>query len=227
MLQNLNQKEFFMAMNETRRTDRDAARRPGEPNAVDSNLDRDDDLNDPLAIARDDEADRKNRDPISGTPGAHPVGVGVGAAAGGATGAAIGSVIPGAGTLVGATIGAVVGGVAGGYAGKGVAEAINPTEEDRYWRDAHSKRPYFNASSGYNYDSDYAPAYRYGHTSYSRTPNQRFEDVEDSLQADWDTSREKSKLDWDSARHAIRDAWDRADSSKSRPDARRGNNPVD
>ncbi len=31
-----------------------------------------------------------NLDPITGAPGAHPVGTGVGAAAGGATGAAVG-----------------------------------------------------------------------------------------------------------------------------------------
>ena len=44
-----------------------------------------------------------NRDPISGAPGAHPVGVGAGAAGGGATGAAVGG-------AVGGPVGAVVGG---------------------------------------------------------------------------------------------------------------------
>src|SRR3954447_11610765 len=57
-----------------------------------------------------------NRDPITGEPGAHPVGAGVGAAVGGAaTGAAAGAV---AGP-VGAVVGAVAGGVVGGLAGKG------------------------------------------------------------------------------------------------------------
>ena len=65
-----------------------------------------------------------NRDPITGTPGAHPVGTGVGAAAGGvAAGAAVGSVAGPVGTVVGAAVGAV----AGGLAGKGVAEKIDPT----------------------------------------------------------------------------------------------------
>ena len=65
-----------------------------------------------------------NRDPITGEPGAHPVGTGVGAAAGGvAAGAAVGSVAGPIGTAVGAAVGAV----AGGLAGKGVAEKIDPT----------------------------------------------------------------------------------------------------
>ena len=65
-----------------------------------------------------------NRDPITGEPGAHPVGTGVGAAAGGiAAGAAVGSVAGPVGTVVGAAVGAV----AGGLAGKGVAEKVDPT----------------------------------------------------------------------------------------------------
>ena len=74
----------------------------------------------------------ENRDPISGAPGAHPVGTGVGAAAGGiAAGAAAGSVAGPVGTVVGAAVGAV----AGGLAGKGVAEKVDPTVST-------SKKPY-------------------------------------------------------------------------------------
>jgi phage tail tape-measure protein len=70
-----------------------------------------------------------NRDPITGTPGAHPVGVGLGAAAGGmATGAAVGTVAGPVGTAVGAAVGAI----AGGLAGKGIAEKIDPTVEETY-----------------------------------------------------------------------------------------------
>jgi uncharacterized protein (TIGR02271 family) len=69
-----------------------------------------------------------NRDPITGTPGAHPVGTGVGAVAGGvAAGAAVGTVAGPIGTAVGAAVGAV----AGGLAGKGVAEEVDPTVEPR------------------------------------------------------------------------------------------------
>ena len=87
----------------------------------------------------------------------HPVGSGTGAAAGAATGAAVGTAVggPGVGTLVGAAVGAV----AGGLVGHGVAEAINPTEEDAYWRENYSKRPY--AQGGRSYEH-YQPAYKYG-----------------------------------------------------------------
>ena len=70
-----------------------------------------------------------NHDPVTGEPGAHPVGTGVGAATGGTVGAVIGGAVGGP---VGAMVGAAVGGLAGGLAGKGVAESVNPTEEDAY-----------------------------------------------------------------------------------------------
>ena len=70
-----------------------------------------------------------NRDPITGEPGAHPVGTGLGTAAGGAAAGAAAGLAAGP---VGAAVGAVVGGVAGGLAGKGIAESINPTVEEAY-----------------------------------------------------------------------------------------------
>jgi hypothetical protein len=52
-------------------------------------------------------------DPITGEPGAHPVGVGVGAVSAGIAGAAIGAIAGPIGMVVGAAIGAVAGGLAG------------------------------------------------------------------------------------------------------------------
>ena len=79
----------------------------------------------------------ENRDPITGEPGAHPVGAGVGAAVGGAAaGAAVGM----AAGPVGTVAGAVIGGVAGGLAGKAVAEQIDPTIEEHYWRNEYATR---------------------------------------------------------------------------------------
>jgi uncharacterized protein (TIGR02271 family) len=69
------------------------------------------------------EQNDKNRDPITGEPGSHPVGTGVGAAAGGAAGAAAGSAVG----PVGTGVGAVVGAIAGGLAGKGAAEGVDRT----------------------------------------------------------------------------------------------------
>jgi hypothetical protein len=144
-----------------------------------------------------------NRDPITGAPGSHPVGTGVGAALGGvAAGAAAGTVAGPVGTLVGAAIGAV----AGGLAGKGVAEKIDPTVEDGYWRENYEDRPYI--VEGASYD-DYGPAYRYGVDSFGSYPGRSFDDVEADLSRDWGTRRGTSSLEWDHARSASRDAWQR------------------
>lgn len=148
-----------------------------------------------------------NPDPITGAPGSHPVGTGIGAAGGGATGAAIGMATGGP---VGAAIGAAVGAVAGGLAGKGVAEAIDPTAEDAYWRAAHVKESYYD--SAYTYD-DYAPAYRTGYTGYAKygSAGSDFESAQTDLERDYYRTTGKSRLGWDKAKHATRAAWDRVE----------------
>lgn len=148
-------------------------------------------------------------DPITGAPGAHPVGVGVGAAAGATAGAIAGSVIPGAGTLLGAAIGTIVGAFGGGLAGKGVAEAIDPSVEDVYWRDNLSRRPYYNDQ--YTYDVDYAPAYGYGYVTRPDYTQGNFDEHERKLAEKWDKVKGKSRLTWDQARYAVSDAWNRYD----------------
>jgi len=144
-----------------------------------------------------------NRDPISGAPGAHPVGTGLGALAGGAAaGAAVGTVAGPVGTLIGAAVGVV----AGGLAGKGVAEAIDPTREDAYWRDNYSERPYVQSGSTYE---DYGPAYGFGVDTASRYPGRSFDDVEPEMSRQWNERSGASNLRWDNARDAARDAWNR------------------
>jgi phage tail tape-measure protein len=64
-----------------------------------------------------------NPDPLTGAPGAHPVGTGLGAVSGAAAGASLGA----AAGPVGAAVGTVVGALAGALAGKGAAEAVHPT----------------------------------------------------------------------------------------------------
>lgn len=148
--------------------------------------------------------DDANRDPISGTPGSHPVGTGLGAIAGGAAaGAAVGTVAGPVGTLVGAAVGVVV----GGLAGKGIAEALDPTREDAYWRENYSTRPY--VAKGANYD-DYGPAYGFGVDAVGRYPGRKFDDLEPEMSSQWAERQGTSTLRWDSARDAARDAWNRA-----------------
>lgn len=148
-------------------------------------------------IDRDD-----NRDPITGAPGSHPVGTGIGAVVGGAAaGAATGTVAGPIGTAIGAAVGAI----AGGLAGKRVAEAIDPTAEQAWWRDNYTSRDYV---AGGSFD-DYGPAYGYGVDAWSRNPQRPFEEVEGELSKNWEQARENSSLEWERARPAARDAWRR------------------
>lgn len=156
----------------------------------------------------------RNPDAITGAPGSHPVGTGIGAASAGAAGTAIGTMVaPGPGTVIGGAIGAVVGAVAGGYAGKGIAEAINPTDEEAYWRDEYKNRPYYEQSVSY---SEYAPAYRYGWESRARHQGKTYEEVEPHLERDWQQHRGESSLSWERAKHATRDAWHRVSDTTER-----------
>lgn len=142
----------------------------------------------------------ENRDPITGAKGAHPLGTGVGAAGGAATGAVIGSVAGPVGTVVGA----VVGGVAGGLAGKGVAEVIDPTMQDDYWRNNYKSRPYVDATKSYDHYND---AYRYGWESRGKHSDRKWDEVESDLGNNWDQARGKSTMAWNDAKQATRDAW--------------------
>jgi len=151
-----------------------------------------------------------NRDPITGAAGSHPVGTGIGALAGGvAAGAAAGTVAAGP---IGTAIGAAVGAVVGGLAGKGIAEMIDPTAEDAYWRENYADRPY---TQGASYD-EFGPAYRYGVSSYSEYPDRRFEDIEPDLRREWPNARGTSRLEWDRARLAAKDSWQRVSDAVER-----------
>ena len=145
-----------------------------------------------------------NRDPLTGEPGSHPVGTGVGAAGGAAAGAAVGAV----GGPVGMVVGGVVGAIAGGLTGHAVAESIDPTVEDAYWRDNYTTRPYAEKSVSYEH---YQPAYRTGYEGRARYTGKKFEEVETDLQRDYEKSKGNSSLTWDRAKQATRDAWHRVE----------------
>jgi hypothetical protein len=156
-----------------------------------------------MSKEHDDDAGSANRDPITGAPGAHPVGTGVGAAFGGAgAGALAGTVAGPVGTVVGAAVGAVV----GGLAGKGVAEAVDPTREDAYWRDNYNKRPYVEHGSSYD---DYGPAYGFGVAAVGQYPGRSFDEAEPEMSRQWGAGNGGSKLRWEHASPAARDAWNR------------------
>ncbi|MEO8634859.1 MAG: hypothetical protein ABI587_06240 [Gemmatimonadales bacterium] len=146
-----------------------------------------------------------NRDPITGAPGAHPLGVGAGASVGGAAGAAVGAAVGGP---VGAVVGGTIGAIAGGLGGKGAAEAVNPTVEDAYWRATYtSSQP---SGRGEPYET-YQPAYRYGWEAQRRHEGQSFDAVEPELRHEWEMTPHAEGLSWDRAKHAMRDAWQRVE----------------
>src|SRR5947199_4224575 len=138
----------------------------------------------------------KNADPITGEPGAHPVGTGVGAAGGAVAGATLGAAIGGP---IGAAVGTVVGGIAAAYGAHGVAEAMNPTEAEKYWREQHEKQSF--VKPDYTYEH-YAPAYRTGYEGFHKYPGKLYEEIESDLALDYERNKAESALPWDHARHA-------------------------
>lgn len=146
--------------------------------------------------------DKSNPPPLDVEPGAHPIGTSVGAAGGAITGAAVGTV----GGPLGSAVGAVVGAVVGGLAGMGAAEALNPTDEDAFWRDAHARQPYY--SDAYTYD-DYAPAYRAGYTSRMEGID-NWNDARTAWERRWDEEHAQGRLRWRDAEPAVQSAWERA-----------------
>ncbi len=147
----------------------------------------------------------ENRDPISGAPGAHPVGTGVGALAGGAAaGAAIGTVAGPVGTAAGAIAGAI----AGGLAGKAAAEKIDPTAEEAYWKENFHRHPGY--ENGRTYE-DYAPFHRVAREGRARFGNRPFEEVEPQLQLIYIEVRGDCPLTWEQGRGQVKSAWNRLD----------------
>ena len=154
---------------------------------------------------RDNKPRDTNPDPITGEPGSHPIGAGLGAAAGGAAAGAAAGAVAGP---IGAVAGAVMGGIAGGLAGKGLAEQVDPTTEDAYWRDQYPNRDYYDDQVSYDV---VGPAYRHGWESRARYQDRKWGDVESELQKSWEASPSSRTLAWEKARRASRDAWDRVE----------------
>jgi len=146
-----------------------------------------------------------NRDPITGTPGAHPLGTGAGATSGGVAGAAVGTAVGGP---IGGVIGAAVGAVAGGLAGKSAAEAVNPTDEELFWRETYVRERYYVKGRTYEY---YAPGFRAGWEGRVRHDGRTFEEAEPELKAGYNLTKSELDPGWQDVRPAARAAWDRVD----------------
>jgi hypothetical protein len=150
-----------------------------------------------------------NRDPITGEPGAHPLGTGVGAASGAIVGGVVGAI---AGPI-GSAIGVAVGAVAGGLVGKDAGETVRPTNGEVNWTESHTEddwtefyRTQAYVNTHYTYE-DYAPAYRAAHAMRLRNYDGSWEQAEPFLRANWERSSGGSRLSWDEARDASQAAW--------------------
>jgi hypothetical protein len=149
-----------------------------------------------------------NRDPLTGTPGAHPVGTGAGAVFGGLSGAALGT----AAGPIGVVIGAAAGAVMGGLVGKSTAEAVNPTAEEVFWKETYIREPFYVQGRTYEY---YAPGFRAGWKGRVRHDGRTFEEAEAELMAEYNFSKSELDPDWREVKPAARAAWDRVDHSRN------------
>ena len=146
----------------------------------------------------------RNADPVTDTPGSHPIEVGAGAVLGGAASGMAAGIVGGP---VGVVVGAVIGAVAGGYAGKGVGELVDPTTQDNWLcehLDGNDLKPTDDEMPWYR------AAYRFGVQAAHRHPDQPFSQAEPTLKGDWATSGVDTDKTWDEARHTVRAGYERA-----------------
>jgi hypothetical protein len=85
-------------------------------------------------------------------------------------------------------------------------------QEDLWWRDNFSTRPY---ATGRTYE-EFRPAYRYGFESGSHHLGRSWNDVENDLRTGWDKyeGRGSTRSTWESIKDAVRDAWHRVTGQK-------------
>jgi hypothetical protein len=150
-----------------------------------------------------------NRDPLTGTPGAHPLGTGAGATSGAVAGGVAGMAVGGP---VGGVIGIAVGAVAGGLAGKSAAESVNPTAEEQFWRETYIREPYFMKGKTFEY---YAPGFRAGWEGRVLHDGRTFDDAEPMLKAKYNLAKSEMDPVWQDVSPAARAAWNRVDRSRT------------
>jgi len=80
-------------------------------------------------------------------------------------------------------------------------------EEDNWWRNNFSSRPY---AAGQSYE-DFRPAYQYGFESGRHHLGRKWNDVESDLQTGWEKfeGRKGAGSTWDHVKQAVKDAWNR------------------
>ena len=105
-----------------------------------------------------------------------------------------------------------------------MAENRTWTQEDKWWEQNFSSRPY---ASGRTYD-DFRPAYRYGFESGQHHMGRNWNDVESDLRTGWDKfeHRPAGGAAWENVKDAVRDAWHRITGQKDLDVERMGESNV-
>jgi hypothetical protein len=103
-------------------------------------------------------------------------------------------------------VGGAIGAIAGGLAGKGVAEVVDPTVENDYWRGRFEDEPYYAEGRDFEF---YEPAYRAGYEGRVKYDGRTYDEVEDELAADY--RRYSGSDSFDEVSPATRAAWERVD----------------
>lgn len=78
-------------------------------------------------------------------------------------------------------------------------------DEDLWWRDNFSSRPY---AAGRTYE-EFQPGYRYGYESGLHHMGRTWGDVEPDLEKGWERYEHRGRSTWENIKHAVRDAWHR------------------
>jgi hypothetical protein len=85
--------------------------------------------------------------------------------------------------------------------------AMGWSDENEYWNQHYSTRPYYNKSTSY---STFAPAYQYGFDAYGQYSGKSYDMLDQAqLRAAWERDHGNSGLKWEEAQPAIRDAYER------------------
>ena len=85
-----------------------------------------------------------------------------------------------------------------------VAEFVNPTDYEDYWRSHFYGTVYYVSGCVWR---DYRPAYRLGFDAYFSNHGRKFDDVEFEIARSWEAIKDNSQLTWSQAKHAVRDGW--------------------
>lgn len=87
-------------------------------------------------------------------------------------------------------------------------EAVNPTAEEKFWRETYVREPYYMQGRTYEY---YAPGFRAGWEGRVLHDGRTFEEAELALKANYDLARTEPGQKWEDVRPAARAAWNRVD----------------